>query len=80
MIEDLAPALLPKDWNVSPIPPSVQLLGDEWIKTGRALALRVPSVIVDGGFNILINPEHTGFALVKIDSVSVYDFDPRLRR
>ena len=80
MIEDLDPTLLPKNWNVSPIPPSVQLLGDQWVASGRSLALRVPSVIVEGGFNLLINPEHKGFARVSVQSVSAYAFDPRLLR
>ena len=80
MIEELDPATLPKDWNVSPIPPSVQLLGDQWIATGRSLALRVPSVIVEGGFILLINPEHKGFARVSVQSISAYAFDPRLLR
>ena len=80
LIEDLAPNLLPKEWKLSPVPPSVQAVGDEWITSGRSLALRVPSVIVDGGFNILINPDHSAFAKVSITSVSPYDFDPRLIR
>jgi len=77
-IEELAPGLLPKDWKTSPVPPSAQLVGDEWIKSGRSLALKVPSVIVDDGFNILINPEHAAFAQVTIDSISTFGFDPRL--
>ncbi|HEU5481417.1 MAG TPA: RES family NAD+ phosphorylase, partial [Candidatus Tumulicola sp.] len=62
------------------VPSSVQTVGDEWITSGRSLALRVPSVIVDGGFNILINPEHAHFGRLTVDSISVYDFDPRLLR
>ena len=80
LVEDLAPGALPKDWKVSPVPSSVQTVGDEWITSGRSLALRVPSVIVDGGFNILINPEHAHFGRLTVDSISVYDFDPRLLR
>lgn len=59
LVEDLATSQLPKDWNVSPVPPSVQRVGDAWVKSGRSLALRAPSVIVDAGFNILINPAHS---------------------
>ena len=80
MIEDLDPALLPKDWNVSPIPPSVQLLGDQWIASGRSLALRVPSVNVEGGFNLLINPEHKSFARISVASIAPFAFDRRLLR
>ena len=79
-VEELAPRLLPKDWRASPVPPSVQAVGDEWIKSGHALALSVPSVIVDDSFNILINPNHPDFAAITIDSVSTYEFAPRLIR
>jgi RES domain-containing protein len=80
LVEDIPDAKLPGDWNVSPVPPSVQRVGDEWISSGRSLALRVPSVIVDGGFNILINPAHAAFTRLRVDSIVPFDFDPRLLR
>lgn len=80
LVEELSPDLIPEDWKASPVPPSVQSVGDEWIRTGSCLALRVPSAIVDDGFNILINPSHADFGQVTIDSTSAYDFDPRLLR
>ena len=80
LVEELKPGLLPKDWKGSPVPPSVQAIGDEWIATGRSLALSVPSVIVEDGFNILINPAHADFGRFTVDSISAYDFDPRLAR
>lgn len=80
LVETLAPSLLPSDWNASPVPPSVQAIGDEWVRSNRSLALRVPSVIVGGVFNILINPMHADFAALTVDSISPYTFDPRLPR
>lgn len=80
VIEDLPASALPKDWNVSPIPPDVQAVGDAWIRSRRSLALRVPSAIVAGGFNILINPDHPDFRRLTVDSIAPYAFDPRLVR
>ncbi len=80
LVDTSDPLLLPDDWNVSPVPTSAQLFGDQWIASGRALALRVPSVIVPGGFNLLINPQHRDFARVTVDAVTAFDFDARLLR
>jgi RES domain-containing protein len=80
LVDTLAPALLPNDWKASPVPASTQAVGDEWVRSNRSLALRVPSVIVDAVFNLLINPMHADFAALTIDSVSPYSFDPRLLR
>jgi len=60
--------------------PSVQQLGDAWITSGRSSALQVLSVVVEGEFNLLINPAHADFALVTVDTVSPYEFDQRLLR
>lgn len=80
LVEDLEISSLPKDWNVSPVPPHVQAIGDSWIKSGRRLALRVPSVVVAGGHHLLINPAHPDAARLKIDSIESFEFDPRLLR
>jgi RES domain-containing protein len=42
------------------------------------VALRVPSVIVPGEFNYLLNPAHPQFASVKIGKSEPFLFDPRL--
>jgi RES domain-containing protein len=80
LVEDLASSALPSDWNMSPVPPRVQAVGDAWVQSGRSLALRVPSVLVTGGFNILMNVEHPGFATITVDSIERFAFDPRLLR
>ena len=61
LIKDLDLSLLPKSWDASPVPPAVQAIGDDWIRSGSALAVRVPSVLVPSGTNLLINPEHRDF-------------------
>lgn len=75
-----AAASLPKDWKAWPVPPHVQAIGDAWIQSGRSLALRVPRVIVTGGFNLLINPGHPKAGRLTIDAVEPYVFDRRLVR
>ena len=80
LVEDLAESALPMGWSASPVPPEAQAIGDAWVRSTRSLALRVPSVIVRGSFNVLINPAHPDFGQFAVDSVEPFDFDPRLLR
>jgi RES domain-containing protein len=43
-----------------------------------SVALRVPSIVVDGEFNYLLNPLHPDFAQLKIGEPRRFSFDPRL--
>jgi RES domain-containing protein len=55
-------------------------LGFQWAASLRSVALKVPSAVVDGDWNVLLNPKHPGFAKVKIDSAKPFRFDERLFR
>jgi RES domain-containing protein len=72
------PARYPDDWRRFPHPTSTQLFGADWIKSGRSVAARVPSAVVPGEFNYLLNPTHPDFKRVKIGAAEPFSFDPRL--
>ena len=55
-----------------------QWMGDEFIKSGSSLLLKVPSAIVDEEYNFVINPKHSDFKKVKTVKVSKFQFDKRL--
>lgn len=59
VIED-EPKLAP-DWAGNP--EYTRQLGDSWLASGRAPALRVPSAIVRSEHNLLLNPAHPDFDL-----------------
>lgn len=80
LVEEIDVPTLPAGWNSWPVLPEVQAIGDKWIRSGRALALRVPSAVVRGSSNLLINPDHPDFARFRVDAVEPFAFDPRLRR
>ncbi len=40
--------------------------------------MRVPSVIVGEGVNLVINPEHPAYADVKLSIARSFSFDPRM--
>lgn len=69
---------LPKHWDEIPHNDITQKLGDEFIDRNEFLALKVPSVIVKGDFNFLINPLHKDFDKVKIKNIEPFLFDNRL--
>lgn len=79
-VDDLAAPDLPRNWSASPVPPEAQVIGDAWVRSGRALALRVPSAIVPGSDNVMINPEHPAFPELTVESIEAFAFDHRLMR
>lgn len=70
---------LPADWKSYPHPRSTRRLGNAWIRSRKSIALRVPSVIVPGEHNYLLNPAHPDFGRVKIAEARPLPFDPRLQ-
>jgi RES domain-containing protein len=66
------------NWRANPVPQSVQAVGDEWLQSGRSLALRVPSAVVPAEENVLIKPEHPEFEAVTIDGPFDPEVDDRL--
>jgi RES domain-containing protein len=77
-IEDYDIAALPTNWSDSPVPPETQAIGDEWARSGRSLALRVPSAVVTHATNLIIRPDHSDFGKITIESADPFTFDPRL--
>lgn len=75
-VEEVALSSLPPDWKRRTL--LTRSIGDAWLATGRAPALRVPSAVSPHAFNVLLNPKllrHTG---VRVVSKSRYPFDTRL--
>jgi RES domain-containing protein len=69
---------LPEDWRELPAPPSTRDFGSHWVMQARSPVLRVPSIVVDGEFNYLLNPRHADFGQLKIGASMPFSFDPRL--
>ena len=63
------------------LPPSdaeCRAIGDAFLDSGRALALRVPSILVPRASNFVINPRHPLIGKVRIRSMEPFAFDRRL--
>ncbi len=78
LVEIVAAAGLPANWTVEPPPPSTRDIGDLWIKEARSAVLELPSVIIPGESNFLLNPTHPDFKKIAIGKPLPFSFDPRL--
>jgi len=76
-VEDLVK--LPKNWSASPPSIAIQRIGDEWAASLQSLVLRVPTSVVPGEFNYLINIAHPRFAYIQRSRPSTFPLDKRLK-
>lgn len=76
-IAEISTNSLPADWKSIPHSNSTQLLGDDFIASSRSLILKVPSAVIQGDYNFLINPGHPDLGKVKILEIQPYEFDRR---
>jgi len=79
-IEKIQETDLIADWKNFDNMPYTQQIGDNWINNSKTAVLQVPSVIVTGDFNYLINPAHKDFSSIKLLSVIPFEFDSRIKK
>lgn len=73
------PARVPNSWRDYPYGPETQAFGAQWVTESRSLALRLPSALVPGEFNYLLNPAHPAFAKLTLGKPEPVPFDARLK-
>ncbi|GAB4037202.1 RES family NAD+ phosphorylase [Spirosoma gilvum] len=66
---------LPEGWNGLTPPDAIKTITQNWILDHRFLLLKVPSAVVAGEYNILINPTHLRASEVVILDKRPYQFD-----
>jgi RES domain-containing protein len=69
---------LPEGWNSFPHLIETQRIGDEFVAEENSCVLQVPSAVVPGDFNYLLNPLHRDFAQIQVKSRVDFPFDPRI--
>ena len=72
---DLEPDQLPRGWMTNT--KTSRAAGDNWLKGGTSLLLRVPSVIIPDAYNMLINPSHPDADKMRITKSEKVPLDPR---
>ncbi len=71
---------MPPDWRSNPPSDSTQKLGDQFAHSLAHLTLRVPSAVVPGDCNYLVNPLHPLIQEVIIVEEEPFEFDSRFAR
>lgn len=67
-----------KNWKNNPPIRYTQSEGDAFIAANESLALKVPSAMVEGDFNVLINPVHPDVKNLSVVRTERFSFDMRL--
>lgn len=69
---------LPENWNSFPYPASTQQIGNQFVRDQTCCLLKTPSAVVQGDFNILLNPAHPDFRSIRIKKIEKFPFDKRI--
>jgi RES domain-containing protein len=75
----LKEADLKKGWSLFKNMPYTQEKGNQWIKEKATAILQVPSVIIKGTSNFLLNPAHNDFSNISLLKSEVFTFDSRIK-
>lgn len=79
MITTIPTQNLPSNWKSIAAYPKLQSIGSLWYKQTKRLLLKVPSVIIEQEYNILINTLHPDFCKhINLKGIEKFDFDTRL--
>jgi RES domain-containing protein len=78
LVEEFPQRLLPADWSAEPPPVSSKAIGDAWVRESRSAVLALPSALLAGEPNYLLNPAHPDFRKTVISKPEVFTFDSRL--
>lgn len=70
---------LPDGWDAKPPGITTQTIGDDFVAENQAAISKVPSAIVPGEYNYLINPAHPEAKRIKVKARMEMGFDGRLR-
>lgn len=80
LVEHLDRSRLPVDWRRYPPPPTLQSIGNEWLKSDSTPILEVPSALIPSESIYLLNPLHPRFKSIRVATPEPFRFDLRLLR
>ena len=79
LVQEIDIAALPNNWGAEPPSKRIRSIGDEWIDARPSAGLRVPSAVIEGDFNYLLNPEKPDFPKLIFSDAKSFRFDKRLK-
>ena len=78
-IKEIKASELPFNWKQWPHPKETRDFGSVLLRENKYLILRIPSAIIPGEYNYIINPSHSRMKEIKIVDVEEYEYDGRLK-
>ena len=79
LVMHIEPGELPPGWETGSRT-TTRAIGDHWLAGKQSVALQVPSAVVHGDSNLILNPTHRDMHRLGAGPVSDFRFDRRLGR
>jgi RES domain-containing protein len=78
LVSTLPAGSLPVGWRSAVISSTTQQIGSDWQRSGRSVALAVPSVLIPQESCVLLNPDHPDTMQLMVRFPESFAFDERL--
>lgn len=70
LVQSLDVRDLPSEWTAPTLHAHTQAIGDRWLESVESAVLRVPSAVVPGEVNYIVNPSHPDFDRVEPGTIA----------
>lgn len=77
LVMHIDPDDLPAAWETGSRA-TTRMVGDRWLMYQQSGVLQVPSAVISGESNFIVNPNHPSFGAIAAGPVSDFQFDLRL--
>ena len=77
LIQAVSIADLPAAWQALPSSLTARNFGAKWLRGRRALALKLPSVIIPEEHSLMLNPRHADVVKLRVSKPKEFRLDPR---
>jgi RES domain-containing protein len=77
LIQSASIADLPAGWQNLPSSLTAQNFGAAWLRARKALALKLPSVIIPKEHTLMLNPRHEDVVKLRLSKPKEFRLDPR---
>jgi RES domain-containing protein len=77
LIQAVSIADLPAAWQALPSSLTAQNFGAAWLRARKALAIRLPSVVMPEEYTLMLNPRHEDVARLRVSKPKEFRLDRR---
>ena len=78
LVEEFQLSALPSEWDRVPSGTATANIGTTWLRNNASAVLKVPSALIKGEYNYLINPAHQDAGQIKVVERSSFSYDSRM--